>query len=138
MEEFIAAALELHTTKQKEHTMFATALGEAKEKNGGESKAEITKYKALKKRSLGEGAGGEQPQAVVQVLQDANAALYEKLMDLEMGAAERCVETTSASYTYCTYRTYQTTLHRYRRYVETIGVYTSTHYLPRIRYLYLL
>jgi len=96
MEEFIAAALELHTTKQKEHTMFATALGEAKEKNGGESKAEITKYKALKKRSLGEGAGGEQPQAVVQVLQDANAALYEKLMDLEMGAAERYVETISA------------------------------------------
>ena len=30
---------------------------------------------------------------MVQTLKDANAALYEKLMDLEMGAAERCAET---------------------------------------------
>jgi len=96
MEEFVAAALELHTTKQQEHVQFVTALGEAKEKNGGESKAEIAKYKALKKRALNEGSGGEQPQAVVQTLKDANAALYEKLMDLEMGAAERYVETISA------------------------------------------
>jgi hypothetical protein len=28
----------------------------------------------------------------VQTLKDANAVLYETLMDLEMGAAERCAE----------------------------------------------
>ena len=72
MEEFVAAALELHTTKQQEHVQFVTALGEAKEKNGGESKAEIAKYKALKKRALNEGSGGEQPQAVVQVRPNPN------------------------------------------------------------------
>ena len=38
---------------------FETAMAEAKETNGGESKGEIAKYKALKKRALG--GGGEQP-----------------------------------------------------------------------------
>ena len=69
-------------------------MAEAKETNGGESKGEIAKYKALKKRALG--AGGEQPVEQLQELKDANAALYEKLMDLEMGAAERYTETISA------------------------------------------
>ena len=96
MEEFVAAVLELHTSKAQEHEMFATALAAAKEQSGNESKGEIAKYKVLKKRSLGEGAGGEQPQALIQTLRDANGALYEKLMDLEMGAAERYVETISA------------------------------------------
>ena len=39
MEEFVTAALELRTTKAQEHVEFETALGEAKDKNGGESTA---------------------------------------------------------------------------------------------------
>tara|TARA_B110001452_G_C15211075_1_gene420076 strand:- start:78 stop:1637 length:1560 start_codon:yes stop_codon:yes gene_type:complete len=95
-EEFVAALLAFHTSKIEEHKEFSLALTNAKQKSDNDSKAEIAKYRALKKRSLGEVSGGEQPQAVVQALQEANAALYEKLMDLEMGAAERYVETISA------------------------------------------
>jgi len=95
-EEFVAAVLEFHTSKTQEHELFSKALAGAKQKSGNDSKAEIAKYKALKKRSLGEVSSGEQPQAMVQTLQEANAALYEKLMDLEMGAAERYVETISS------------------------------------------
>lgn len=95
-EEFVAAVLEFHTSKTQEHAEFSAALANAKQKSDNDSKAEIAKYRALKKRSLGEVSAGEQPQAVVQALQEANAALYEKLMDLEMGAAERYVETISA------------------------------------------
>ena len=54
----------------------------------------------------------------MQALQEANAALYEKLMDLEMGAAERYVETISAfetAYGELSKRTLETSTNYFQR-----------------------
>jgi len=86
-EEHIATVLVHKEAKDKEKADFEAAIEYAKVEAAVESKAELSEYIALAKRSLTDGSG--ESYAVLQALHKANDALYEKLMDLEISSSER-------------------------------------------------
>jgi len=87
-DEYIANVLELHKQKTGERELFTSALEEAKAQGAVEAKEEIAKYGALKKKTMIE-CGQQLQTQQLQMLQKANTALYETLMDLEMAQVER-------------------------------------------------
>jgi len=95
VDDYISAVSELHRLKTEERALFTEALENAKEAGSAEAKGEIAKYSALKKKALSEGDNALTSQQL-QMLQKANAALYETLMDLEMAQVERYAESISA------------------------------------------
>jgi len=86
-EEYIATVLEHHGLKVEERDLFTAALEEAKGAAAAEAKEDIAKYGALKKKTLLD-CGGALGTQQLQMLQKANTALYESLMDLEMAQVE--------------------------------------------------
>jgi len=92
-DEYITTVLGHKDLKTKEHEDFTMAMEHAKAAAAAESKGEITKYNALAKESLSQGA--ENPLAILQSLHRANDALYDTLMDLEVSQSERYAESIS-------------------------------------------
>jgi len=84
---YVAAALELQEAKVAERAQFASALEGAKAQSAAEAMGEIAKYSALKKRTLRDPSA--HPAAAVETLTQANDALYELLMDIELSQVER-------------------------------------------------
>ena len=70
-----------------ERAQFASALEGAKAQSAAEAMGEIAKYSALKKRTLRDPSA--HPAAAVETLTQANDALYELLMDIELSQVER-------------------------------------------------
>ena len=70
-----------------ERAQFASALEGAKAQRAAEAMGEIAKYSALKKRTLRDPSA--HPAAAVETLTQANDALYELLMDIELSQVER-------------------------------------------------
>jgi hypothetical protein len=77
----------LQEAKVSERAQFASALEGAKAQSAAEAMGEIAKYSALKKRTLRDPSA--HPAAAVETLTQANDALYELLMDIELSQVER-------------------------------------------------
>jgi len=96
IDEYVAAALEIGGLKREELSTFSEAFGEAKTEGTAEAQRQIAQYRHLVKRAQHDaGASGLTP-SQLGAMQEANGALYEALMDMEMSQVERYGETIGA------------------------------------------
>ena len=91
IDEFVEAAFEQHAVKQAEKSAFEEALNAIRSEAAETSRTEISNYSQLVKDATFE-SGGTLTASQTQSLEQANIALFDTLMDIEMLQGERCSE----------------------------------------------